>query len=98
MKKQFIIQELNKERREQLINYILSHYKMKKNHGQSKEYMLNSKFPLVIDFEEKYFFALESITCCAIASQNKSIISFEQFLKYVNQDDFRNNLWYNKKD
>ena len=89
MKKQYIIQESNQERRKELINYVLNHYKIKRNHGQSKEYLLQSKFPLVLDLQEKYFFALESITCCAISSQKHQIITFDEFLKNVKQDDFK---------
>ena len=81
MKTQFIIQESNKKKREEIIYYVFQNYNMKDFHGQSKEYMIHSSFPLVLDIKNQFFFALESITCCAIAAQKHQIISFTEFLK-----------------
>lgn len=81
MKTQFIIQESNPKKRKEMVEYILKNYSIKNHHHQSKEYMIQSPYPLVLDIKENFFFALESITCCAMASQNHQILTFEEFLK-----------------
>lgn len=83
MKTQYVIFEKDLKRRRAFVNYIMKHYEIKRNHGQDKEYMINSKFPFLLDLKEKVFFALESITCCARLSQKKQIISIKEFLKSV---------------
>ena len=42
-----------------------------------------SPFPLVIDLKKKIIYILESITCCAIASQNNRIITEENFKEII---------------
>ena len=45
--------------------------------------MCRSKFPFVVDLKKKILYVCESITCCALASQNKRIISVKDFKEGV---------------
>ena len=81
MKTQFIVQEADKRKRKEFYNYILRNYHLKKYYPFRKKYFINSSFPFVIDFKEKSFWICDSITCCACAAQNNSIISIEEFMK-----------------
>ncbi len=76
MKGQFIIQEPNFKKKGKFIEYILDNYKV---NNQIRD--CRNKYPLVIDFDEKIIYTLESITCCACAAQNKRIISINHFKK-----------------
>ncbi len=78
MKEQFIVQEPNKKKREEFINYINQKFKLKNYY--SKEEMIESNFPFVIDFQKKDFWVCESITCCACAAQAHKIISIKEFI------------------
>ncbi len=76
MKGQYVVQEGNAKKKISFYNYILKKYKLS-NHVDN----ILSKYPLVIDFEERIIYSLESITCCALAAQNKQIISINDFKK-----------------
>ncbi len=78
MKEQFIVQEPNKKKREEFINYINQQFKLKNHY--SKEEMIDSNYPFVIDFQKKDFWICESITCCACAAQAHKIISIKEFI------------------
>ena len=82
MKKiQYMVQESNKKKREEFYHYILDHYSLKTH--DSKEEMINSHFPFVVDFKKQDFWICNSITCCAIASTKGRIISIEDFISMV---------------
>jgi hypothetical protein len=76
MKGQFVVEENNQEKRISFYKYILKKYKLD-NYVNN----IQSKYPLVIDFDENIIYTLESITCCALAEQNKQIISISEFKK-----------------
>lgn len=76
---QYIVSIDVEKNRYDFINYIKKNYKLKFRFDD--EYMINSKFPFVVDFKRKDFWVCESITCCACAAQNGLIISFEEFIK-----------------
>jgi len=76
---QYIVNESNIEKREYFYNYIVNNYKLKII--DSKKYMINNKYPFVVDFNEKNFWICSSITCLACASRNNQIISVEEFKK-----------------
>ena len=73
---QYIV-TVSKKRRKLFINSMISSYKLKPK--DDMEYMLNSKFPFVIDFNLKIIWVLDSITCLACASMNHQIISEKEF-------------------
>lgn len=77
MKNQFIIQEQDINKRKYFYSYIQAKYKLKNN---IKNNMIdNTKYPIVIDFNEKSFWLCTSITCCACLYQNNKIISIKDF-------------------
>ena len=82
MKKQFIVGAHGYLERALFYEYIHKKYKIK-NLYFDKEYMCHSNFPFVIDFKKKFISVLESITCCAMAAQNKKIVSIEEFKECV---------------
>lgn len=81
MKKQYIVQESDKEKRKEFYEYIVNNYdlliRFDKNH------MINSSFPFVVDFKEKDFWVCESITCCACAAQKKKILTIKEFKERI---------------
>lgn len=77
MKKQYIIQETDKEKRKEFYEYIINNFNLIVEFD--KDYMINSNFPFVVDFKEKNFWVCESITCCACAAQKKRIITIKDF-------------------
>lgn len=79
MSKQFIVQERDYLKRRNFYEYITKKYILKVR--MEKEEMVDNKFPFVVDFDDKTFWVCESITCCAMASQSKKIISIEEFKK-----------------
>lgn len=78
---QYIVKESNINKREEFYDYIMNNYNL--INIDSKKNMINNKFPFVVDFDEKIFWICNSITCLACASQNKQIISIEEFKKVV---------------
>ena len=74
---QYIVSIAGKKNRYDFINYIKTNYKLKFRF--TEDYMAESHFPFIVDFNKKDFWVCESITCCACAAQNGMIISFEQF-------------------
>lgn len=56
---------------------MINKYKLKNKYEIKTMYL--SPYPFVIDLKKKIIYILESITCCAIASQNNIIISEENF-------------------
>ncbi len=77
MKKQFMIQPNNIIERINFYYYIHNKYNLLEHF--TKEEMISSKFPYVVDFNDNSFWVCESITCCACAAQNKQIISIDEF-------------------
>ena len=49
----------------------------------TKDYMIHSKFPFVIDFKDNSFWVCESITCCACAAQREKILTPREFFNKV---------------
>lgn len=45
--------------------------------------MIKSIFPFIVDLSTNEFWVCESITCCACASQNKQIISDDEFYELI---------------
>ena len=81
MKKQYIVAESNPKEREAFYDYITNNYKLKITYPYTRKAFISSKFPFIVDFKEKTFWVCESITCLACASQNKRIISVNEFKK-----------------
>lgn len=77
MKKQYIIQESDKAKREEFYEYIINNFDLFVEFD--KTHMINSSFPFVVDFKEKNFWVCESVTCCACASQKKRILTIKEF-------------------
>ena len=84
MKKQYIVTEGDKKRREEFYDYIVNNYDLKILYPYDKERFSKSAFPFVVDFKKNNFWVCESITCCACASQSKRIITIDEFKKLVN--------------
>ena len=82
MNKQFIVEAHGYLERALFYEYIHSNYKVK-DINFDKEEMCHSTFPFVIDLQKKKLYILKSITCCAMAAQNKKIISIEKFKECV---------------
>lgn len=81
MKKQYIVQESNKEKREEFYEYIINNYDLFVE--SSKDYMIESNFPFVVDFKENNFWICNSVTCCACAAQKGKIIDVKKFKERV---------------
>ncbi|MBR3117404.1 MAG: hypothetical protein IKF36_06010 [Bacilli bacterium] len=80
MRTQYFVQEHGYYERGAFYEYIHNKYKLK-DLFFNKDYMSSSSFPFVIDFKKKYLTVCESITCCAMAVQNKRIMNVEEFKK-----------------
>ena len=83
MRTQFIVQEFDKIEREKFYNYINKTFNLDIYYPFTKEYFIKSNFPFVIDFKEKKFWIVDSITCCACASEANVIYSINEFKKRV---------------
>ena len=79
MKKQYIVLPKDKKERKDFYNYLMNNGYFDLEDYLEERY-INSHFPFVIE-SDKSFWLCESVTCCACASQNKQIISCEEFLK-----------------
>ena len=77
---QYIIREGNINKRKEFYDYIMNKYNFSNIH-YSKDSMINSKFPFVVDFKEKVFWVCESVSCCACAQQAGVIITIDEFKK-----------------
>lgn len=76
---QYMVQESDINKREIFFNYIINNYSLDIIHF-SKDRMINSHFPFIVDFDRNEFWVCESITCCACASQKNRIISIDEFM------------------
>ena len=81
-KKQYIVHDVDLTKRKELYDYL-------KEEGYIfidglKEYYVNAKFPFVI--EKNIVWICNSITCCAAAAQNGSIITIEKYFKKVKKE------------
>ena len=79
MRKQFIVDEKDLNKRKEFYNYIVNTYDFKVCYPYTKESFINNKFPFVVDFNEKKFWISDSITCLACAAQNKVIFTIDDF-------------------
>lgn len=80
MRTQFIVTESNKQKREEFYDYIKNNYNLENKYPYTKELFIDSNFPFVIDFKENIFWVCNSITCLACATQNKLIITINEFM------------------
>lgn len=83
MKRQFIVQESDKIKREEFYDYINETYNLNNWYPFKKESFVNSNFPFVVDFKEKSFWICDSITCCACAASTNSIINIDEFKNLI---------------
>ena len=83
MKKQYIVKESNKKKREEFYNYIKKTYKLKNCYPYFKKSFVNNSFPFVIDFEDNSFWICKSVTCCACAASQNVIYSINEFKELV---------------
>jgi len=83
MKKQYMIQEKDKQKRSDFIDYMNNHFHLKNHY--TKEEMISSNYPFVVDFKKKNFWICESITCCALAQQSHKIISIKEFISLLDR-------------
>ena len=84
MRKQFIVTESDKSKREEFYDYIISKYKLDICYPYDKNRFIESNFPFVIDFKENSIWICNSITSLACASQSGKIITIDDFMKYSN--------------
>ncbi len=84
MRKQFIVTESDKSKREEFYYYIISKYKLDICYPYDKNRFIESNFPFVIDFKENSIWICNSITSLACASQSGKIITIDDFMKYSN--------------
>lgn len=82
MRKQFMVQVHNSKDRLDFYNYIHENYDLEE-HFTSFEEITMSKFPFIVDFDDKSFWICNSITCCACAAQKNLILSVEDFKKKI---------------
>ncbi len=80
-KEQYIVQVSGIDNREYFYELIDNNYKLNKYF--TKDYMIHSKFPFVIDFKDNSFWVCESITCCACAAQREKILTPREFFNKV---------------
>ena len=78
--RQYIISEKDTTKRKEFYNYIVNNYNLEILYPYDKERFINSLFPFVVDFKVNTFWVCESITSLACASQNKRIISIDEFM------------------
>ncbi len=83
MRKQFIVQEDDINKREEFYNYIKDNYDLVNWHPYKKELFINSQNPFVIDFNDNSFWISDSITCNAAAASCNAIINIDEFKKIV---------------
>lgn len=81
MRKQYIVEEKDINKREEFYNYIMDKYDLDIRYPYAKEKFINSVFPFVIDFKENTFWICNSITSLACASQKKLIMTIADFKK-----------------
>ena len=93
MRKQFIVQEYDIDKREKFYNYIKNKYNLDNWYPYKKELFINSRNPFVIDFNNNIFWISESITCNAAAASCNAIISIDEF---KNIEDNKKKLWIRK--
>ncbi len=86
MKKQYIVKESNKGKREELYDYVVNNYDLEIHYPYTKNKFIDSNFPFVIDFKENSFWVCKSITCCACESAAGRIITIEEFKKQINSE------------
>ena len=60
---QYIVEEKDRKQREYFYNYIHGKYEIED--VMDLEYMINNKYPFVIDLKEKTLWVCTSITCLA---------------------------------
>lgn len=75
--KRYIVQVKGINHRKEFINEMIEKYKLEATYNIND--MSTSPFPFRIDFKEKTIITIESITGCAILSQNNQILSEENF-------------------
>ena len=75
---QYIVEEKDKRKRKYLYNYIHNKYDIED--VMDIDYMINSKYPFVIDIKEKILWVCTSITCLACTH----IITINDFLEGKN--------------
>ncbi len=78
---QYIVQESDISKRKEFFDYIVNNYNLVLH--LSREEMISSNFPFVVDFDNNSFWVCESITCCACAAQRKRIITIDKFKERV---------------
>ena len=76
----YIVQP-EKDKRGEFYNYLVDN---NYNVLEDKEFIINSPFPFIISTKAKVVSILNSVTCCAQASQAKKIITVEEFIKKEN--------------
>ena len=86
MKKQYIVNESNKRKREEFFDYVIKNYNLKVAYPFDNEEFVSSNFPFVIDFNDNLFWICNSITCCAISAQNHLIKTIDEFKKEINNE------------
>lgn len=83
MKKQYIVKESDKKKREDFYNYIKKTYNLLNYYPFYKERFVNNSFPFVVDFDDNSFWICESITCCACAASQNVMYTIDEFKKLV---------------
>ena len=68
-----------KSERNDFYNYLVK--KNFKAEDFTKEDFINKGYPFTINKRFKLFSLLNSVTCCALAQENKKIISVEEYIK-----------------
>ncbi len=81
MLKMHYIVNPQKEGREEFYNYLIENNYQELDF--TKEEYIKGHFPFIINEKYKVFSMLNSITCCAQASQAKKIMSTEDFFNIV---------------
>ena len=87
MKKQFIVEESDMQKREKFYDYIINTYDFDILYPYTKERFVSSHFPFIVDFKKNQFWVCESVTCCAAAATCKAIITINEFMLTTNNNN-----------
>ena len=76
---QYIVNESNSLKRKELIDFITS--KIVLRSYETYEELINSKFPIVLNFDDNTIWVCNSITSLVCAAQAHKILTLDELLK-----------------
>ncbi len=77
---QYVIKEIDINKRREFYDYIINKYNYK-TQSHSKEEMINSEYPFIVDHNKKEFWVCESIACLSVVQSAGLIVTIDEFKK-----------------